>query len=162
MGTSRTCVHWIAAYFATSLTMRIDEMRVLEHFPARLGAGVAERRLHRQRRRRRARARGLRSRATVEETVAPFRRGVADAKETRHHLQADELLVGNVLDGEGHGRDELVLAVDEARVVPAGGDDVDLQGLLEIDRRARRSPTPAGRTSGTGPGRGRERASALF
>ena len=30
---------------------------------------------------------------------------------------------------------ELVLAVDDPRVVPAGGDDVDLQGLLQIDGR---------------------------
>src|SRR6185503_13770486 len=47
--------------------------------------------------------------------------------------------VGRVLlDPERHGGDELVLAVDDARVVPPAGEVGDLEGLLDVDLAATR------------------------
>ena len=76
-----------------------------------------------------ARPRGSGSR---EIGAAPFVR-VADAPERRVHLQHRQLLVGGVFQREGHGGHELLLAVDDAGVEPAGRDGVHLEAGRQVD-----------------------------
>ena len=64
----------------------------------------------------------------LHEAAAPLVR-FAHAAEQRVDLQAAEMLVRRVLQLERDGRDQLVLAVDDAGVVPAGRDVGHLEDL---------------------------------
>src|SRR5688572_29241399 len=122
------------AVASEQIHLDVNELLVLQHVRAGLGAGIAARASHDER----TAGRPARKAVGPDAPDQPVTPGqiLGHLAEDGVDLNAFNGLGGDVLEVEADAGNQLVLTVDKTRVVPAGLDVGDLEDLLDLARPA--------------------------